>query len=252
MASPVLPTGYSARKLKEFSVPYNAEYATSATKEFEIGSIYETNDGTGKVFRYAKAGATGLAANLMGQAPAAVANHTNIALGGTAAVGATDVVVVTTLSTATTADQYAGGTLLINDATGEGQAYQIVSNTAGTTPTIVIAEGLKVALDATSEFTLVSNPWNGVIVAPTTKTAQHVGVTSAAVTAGYFYWAQVEGPVGILVDTGDTVVIGSPVGQPGTAADAGACGVPSITTAIWGVAQTPGTATEYALIDLSL
>jgi len=252
MASPVTPNKLDPRPIQATGTPYDGRFSPTAAQKFPLGTKWEMEDGSGRVFRYAKAGATALAANKMGQASAPVANHTNIAVGTAASIGDTVLTISTTLSTALTADQYAGGWIHINDATGEGQTYRVVSNTAGTTGTVTIEEGLNVALATTSEFTLTANPWNGVIVAPTTKTAPHVGVPSVAVTGAYYYWAQVAGPCGLLVDGGDTLVIGDTAGQPSTWGTAGAVGACAVPGAIWGTVMSVNAATEYALINLNL
>jgi hypothetical protein len=168
--------------------------------------------------------------------------------------GATTVGISTTLSTAMVLNEYADGWLCINDATGEGQVYQIKGNDAGTTGNIYLWDPLITALATTSEFTLIRNPFHSVVVAPTTKAAPVAGVPLIDVTAAYFFWAQVKGPAPLLVDTGDTVVIGSWVGEPGTRADAGACGVvgDDLTDNVWGVCMSARAATEYALVNLTL
>ena len=233
-------------------VPYNSVYSTSTSQEFELGTILDLQDG--RRFKYALNGAVALAPGLMTQAAPPTAHHTNIATGAVSAAGQKVITIDTTLSTALVKDEYAGGWIVINDETGEGQCYAVVSNTAGTTGTVTIANDLVTALDASSEFTLVRNPNRSVIVAPTTKTAQVTGIPLVAVPAASYCWLQVSGPAPCLVDTGDTVVVGSPVGEPGTRGDAGACGVVGNdgTDNVWGVCMVVNAATEYAVINLTL
>ena len=83
----------------------------------------------GKVYRYVKAGTNGLTAGKMAVAPAATANHINKALAADVAVGSKRVS-ITVGATAVTENQYAGGNLAVNDGTGEGTFYRIVSNSA--------------------------------------------------------------------------------------------------------------------------
>jgi hypothetical protein len=58
----------------------------------------------------------------------------------------------------------------------------------------------------------------------------------------------------MTVDTGDTVILGNPVGFPSTNAVAGACGVISTTGTgnIYGNCMTVGVADETALVFLTL
>jgi hypothetical protein len=235
-------------------IPFNSVYAQSATQEFALGARLELWDG--RKFRYAKAGASALSKGKMTQSVAPTANHTNVALtGSSAAIGDTTIAIASALSTALVLNEYAEGWLIINDATGEGQVYQIKGNDAGTTGNIYLYEGIKTALVATSEFTLVRNRFASVIVFPTTATSTPAGVPLIDVTATYYFWSQVAGPAPLLVDTGDTVVIGNPVGEPATHADAGSCGVVDASMATakpWGRCMVVEAATEYALIDLTL
>lgn len=243
---------YAYGRVKEPTVPIKSIYEASETQKFRLGTIFETNDG--RLFRYAKAGAVALDMAYMGQAQAPTANHENIAVGGTAAIGDKSVEIATTLGTALVKDEYAEGFFWINDADAEGNCHKVKGNDAGTTGTIILYDPLIEALLATSEFSLVRNLWNGVIIAPTTKTAAPVGVPLCDVTAAYYYWAQTRGPAPVKVDTGDTLIIGSPAGQPGTWADAGAIGVVANdgTCNVWGIVLSASAATETALIDLCL
>jgi hypothetical protein len=251
-----MPIDFTQRRRGQINpgdIPFNSVYKESANQEFALGTRLELWDG--RVFRYAKNGASALGKGKMTQSVAPTAHHENIATGATAAIGDTTVAIATTLSTAMVLNEYAEGWLLINDATGEGQVYKIKGNDAGTTGNIYLWDPLVTALATTSEFTLVRNPFRAVIVFPTTATATPAGVPLIDVTAAYFFWAQVKGPAPLLVDSGDTIVIGNPVGEPATHGDAGACGVVDASMATakpWGRCMTARAATEYALIDLTL
>jgi hypothetical protein len=234
-------------------IPFNSVYKESASQEFALGTRLELWDG--RVFRYAKNGAVALGAGKMTQSVGPTAHHENIATGVVSAIGATTVGIATTLSTAMVLNEYAEGWLVINDATGEGQCYQIKGNDAGTTGNIYLWDGLVVALATTSEFTLIRNRHRGVVVFPTTAASTAAGVPLIAVTAAYYFWAQVKGPAPLLVDSGDTVVIGNPVGEPATHGDAGACGVVDASMATakpWGSCMSARAATEYAVVNLTL
>lgn len=234
-------------------IPLSSVYAESADQKFALGTRLELWDG--RVFRYAKNGAVALGKGKMTQSVGPTAHHENIATGAVSAIGATTVGIATTLSTALVLNEYAEGWMTINDATGEGQMYQIKGNDAGTTGNVYLWDPLITALATGSEFTLVRNQFRGVVVFPTTAASTAAGVPLIDVTAAYYFWAQVKGPAPILVDTGDTVVIGNPVGVPATYADAGACGVvdaSNATAKVWGYCMSARAATEYAVVNLVL
>src|SRR4249920_1582699 len=92
----------------------------SSTQNVKLGVKGETIDG--RIYRYAKAGAVNVAAGKINVAAAHVANHVNQVVQAAAAIGDTRVS-LTLGATAATANQYKGGLLVINDATGEGIAY---------------------------------------------------------------------------------------------------------------------------------
>lgn len=131
----------------------------------------------------------------------------NIVAGADAAIGATTVVLTMGATTVCTiANQYAGGYLSINDATGEGYTYKIkTSNTAAasSTATFTLEESdpIKVALvSGTSECIIRENPWYHVLdrAAGTSAVGMPAGVPPIAVTAGYYCWLQRRGEATLL------------------------------------------------------
>lgn len=226
----------------------------SETQKHALGTIYKERSryGEERWFRYIKAGAVNLSKGLLMQSPAQVANHDNIAVGGAVEAGQIEVPITTTLATALSDGQYHLGTFHINDATAEGDTYQVKKHTNTTTPTITLYTPLITALATGSEFSLTANKHNGVIVLPTTQTGIVVGVTKAAITANWYGWVQTKGPAAVLVDTTDVLVIGQNVGVPAAAAVAGACGIVADVQHVVGIARNIAPASEYALIDLSI
>ena len=181
-------------------------YETSATKKEEIGTKRITKDG--RVFRYAKAGATALVAG-QAQAAAVVADAVTSQALPTTAIGATSLVYTAGSSVTYGADYFAGGFLQINDATGEGHQYLISSSsavTSGTTIYITLEDPIRVALVTTSEGTLVHSPFMAT-VATTTPASLPVGIAPVPVTAAYYYWSQTRGPAVYLSNS--TPAIGS-------------------------------------------
>ena len=181
--------------------------AISSTRKESLGC--RRIDKYGRVWVYSKAGTTALAAGKITQAAAATANHVNIAVATSAAIGASEVN-VTLGATAATANQYEGGWLHINDATGEGYEYRIESHPAADASAaclIKLEETIRVALVAgTSEVSLIPNSYVGTAVS-TTEEAQYTGVPCVAVTASYYYWSQIGGDAICL--TGDTAAVGT-------------------------------------------
>lgn len=225
------------------------EYETSSVQACTLGSLGITVDG--RVAQYCLAGAVDLAAGKLCQGPAVVANHQNIAVAANAAIGDTSVT-VTLGATAATANQYAGGFLNVNDATGEGLSYEILSHPAASSSgslVVTLRSPIRVALTAsTSEVSLIANPANGVIVNPTTPTGKVVGVPITPVTAGYYFWAIKKGLTPVLND--GALTVGSAVSPSNAVAGAVENGV--IAQGFVGIAYQTGVDTEYRTVDLNI
>lgn len=184
----------------------------------QIGSQYSTNndvalgtigaDRRGDLYAWTLNGAVALSAGKAVIAPAKVSNDTNRSLDSTSnvAVGSTKV----TVSSAgtVTADQYAGGFLVVNDGAGVGQTFLITGNSADYTGgaahavDVYIHDSVGILLStSTSKVALMTNPWANVIVHPGSSVAyQCVGVPQMAVTAAYYFWAKVRGMASVLSD----------------------------------------------------
>ena len=212
--------------------PFNA-YATTDRQGHYAGQLLNTGDG--RWFRWAKNGATLLVAGDVLQASAPITNHVGQTPTSAGAVGDTTVT-LTIGATAITADQYRDGTMLIEDGTGFGYAYpldtHIAYSASATTVAIPFKRGvtLQVAVPTTANtVTLVSNSYVGVIQAPTTATAQIVGVAVKPLAANAWGWIQVRGPA--AVTTSGTLVIGNPAGVGGAAG--AVLPIPTTFTANW-------------------
>jgi hypothetical protein len=186
----------SVRPLKRTGFAQGLYQISSSAKEM-VGTMRVTRDG--RIFRYAKAGGTALVAGRCSVAPAIAADVMNEACAGAHALG--DLQFTETITAAAAAyaeNEFRGGFLQINDATGEGHQYMIDSSTAvaigGTSITLTLAEAIRVALvAATSEFTLAKSPWFGAAVSSTEENLP-IGIAPVPVTANYYYWAQTHGP----------------------------------------------------------
>lgn len=222
-------------------------FSSSSTKDMDIAGL--VSDPTRK-FRYAKMGAVAAVPGKVYQSPAPISNHLNLACAA-AAIGATQVTVTVAGGTNVTANQYAGGLLIINDATGEGYSYLINSHpaaTAGSTLVVTLEDPLVVALDATSEASLQANPYNGVIVSPATPTASPVGVAIYPIPAGEYGFIQTSGPVACLAD--GAITVGNQVSVSN--AVAGAVESEVAGQANVGYALMAGVDTEYRAIFLEI
>lgn len=224
-------------------------YTSSATQQHVLGQKAVTPDG--RTFRYVLAGATALVPGKVQQAPAETTaaqdeTITNVAVG--------DTTVTTTTTTTVTANQFAGGYLVITAGTlGIGQSYKIKSHPAasGAVVTYTLEDPIRVATTGTARLDVYPNPYSGVIVCPTTLTSAPVGVAVHPVAAAQYGWIQVGGPCPILADganaVGAAVVASNAVaGAVEDAASSGAQG-PTIGTCLTSVADA-----EYGLVNLLL
>lgn len=222
-------------------------FVENSVQQMDLGARVSTADG--REFVYVKAGGTALVAGKLQQAPAVVANHQNIAVAAAAAIGATSVT-VTLGATLATANQYAGGTMTVSDATGEGHIYTIKSHPAADSAASLVLtlddnDAIRVALDTTSEVCLLPNLYNGVIINPTTFTNKPVGVAVKNITAAYFGFIQTKGIVaGLNADAALTV--GSAISPSNATAGGFENGV--IAQGFVGSALQTGVDTEYRSI----
>lgn len=163
-------------------------------------------DNAGNRYRFVKAGGTALVPGKLQQAAAEVTDNQGLTPAA-AAIGATSVT-VTLGSSAVTANQYAGGWLVVTITPGQGYKYLISSHPAAdaaATCVLTLEDAIVVALTTSSRVDLVANPYSGVIVNPTTATSAPVGAAVSAITAAYFGWVQDGGVASLLSDGGATV-----------------------------------------------
>jgi hypothetical protein len=223
-------------------------FSSSTVKQHAFGQLAMAADG--RKFRYAKAGASNLVAGNVQQGPAIVANHQNIAVATAAAIGANSVT-VTLGATAATANQYADGYMVVNDVDGQGHSYKILSHPAADSAAsleLTLDDKIKVALTTSSEVCLIANPWNGVIIYPTTSTQTVAGVAPFAVTAGEYCWLQTGGVASMLADGAIGVMTG--VAVPSSVAGAGK--IMAATLSQIGYALQAGVDTEYRAVFLTI
>jgi hypothetical protein len=224
----------------------------SSTQQAKLGTLVETIDG--RRYRYAANAAVELAIGLMNEQSAIIANHANKTVTAAVTVGSKQVS-ATLGATAATVNYYKDGYLLVNDNTGQGAAYSVAGHAAVASSgviTVDLNEPITTALGATSEVTLLANPWKGVIVVPSAATSggNPAGVNNILVTASYFCWLQTGGVCAMLSGT-TPQTLGDAVSQEASGV-AGSASPAVATCPIYGTAMQLGVATEYQLVYLRI
>lgn len=194
----------------------NDVLVTTASKRYPLGTRGYTRDG--RVFRYARNGATALVAARPVQAIAPLAGAIGLHGGTTKTkANATRVTVISgATGVFTTVNAYADGYLFsYSSSTGKGgglyaQIKSHTTQTATATGKVVVdlysGEGLyspsTIVGTTAIKLGLVHNPYNKVIVKPSgSLTAPIVGVTIRPVSANYYFWIQTWGPACIRADS---------------------------------------------------
>lgn len=221
-------------------------YAESATQLFPLGTKLMRGE---EVWRYSKAGATGL--NIAAPLQSAIAVHAeqndDIVVGTLSAIGSTTVHLTSTDnldgSPNDEDNSFAEGYLIVNDEAGQGQMYKIKSNEAfDASETVVdfeLYDPLTIALTTSSEVGIMRNPYDRVIATTAVMTAIFVGVPQIAVTANYYFWSKTGGPGPGLAK--EAIPIGDPVVVGTTAAILNVAGAFTTETVV-GWAMTPAIA----------
>lgn len=226
-------------------------FDSETTASIDLGAKMESADG--RSFRYMKVGATALVAGSLYDGPASVGNHTNVTVALAAAVGATSIT-VTLGATLATANQYAGGVIVINDVDGQGFTYGIKSHPAAdaSASLVLTLESNELVLEAlttSSQASLVSNQYNGVIIHAASETGIPVGIAIKDIAAASFGWIQTRGSVSSLADA-NVAALGEQVDASTTTAGATTLG--TVATAALGYAQAQQVSTEFNPIFLTI
>lgn len=222
-------------------------FVSSTTPQAVVGSYAETADGRG--FRYAKAGATALVAGKLQQSSAEdTSNLENLAVAA-AAIGATSVTTTSTVTLA--ANQAAGGYLIVSASTGAGYQYRIAGHAAATAAIVTfnLEDPIVVALTTSSKIDVIPNPYDSVVVNPTSATSAAIGAAIVATPASNYGWLQTHGPSTLLADA-SVATVGTTLRA--STATAGAVGVTGGSTAIVGIALTGIASAEYGAVYLTI
>ncbi len=230
--------------------------STDASLLTLCGTRWDLADG--REIRLGQAGAaTTVAAGVLYQTAAMIANHQNLAVTAFQAYSANGNVpakVTATLGgTAVTANQYAGGYLVVNDAVGEGQTLRIASNTAQANASgsvvITLEDGPNTALTTASEVSLVPQSCTGIIINPTAATGELAGAGIYPIAASTFGWFATKGVWSVL--NGDAnLTAGSAISPSNATAGAVENGV--IAQGFVGRALLAGVDTEYRPVVLNI
>lgn len=221
-------------------------FVSSSTQGTDLGAYAETGDGRG--FRYALAGTTQLVVGNLQQASAqSLANMNNLAVSA-AAVGATSISTTTTVTL--TANQLAGGLLLVANTAGTGFMYKIKSHAAATAATLAftLEDSVVVALTSSSKIAVIANPYNAVIVNPTATTGPAVGVAIANTATSQYGWLATHGPAAVLAQ--GQLTAGSSVAASTTTA--GAVNAATGTEQIVGYAMQNVATTDIGFVYLTI
>lgn len=232
----------------------NAAFQTSTDASLAtlVGTRWDLSDG--REVTLVKNGAVALAAGVLVQDAAVVPNHQNIVVTAYRAYSANGNVparvTVTLGATAATANQYAGGYVVVNDNNGEGHTLRIASHPAaasGASLAITLEEGSSVAITTASEVSLVSAHGMDVIIQPTTVTNAQVGVTLNTIAASAYGFVVSRGLVSCLAGGAIGVGLGISIGSV-----AGSVSVAAATTARLGFAAQAGVDTEYRVVYVNI
>ena len=179
-------------------------YEQSSTAKEMLGTLRITRDG--RKYRYAKAGSTDLIAGKMGVSADLSAYVVREIILTAVPIGEYTLDLTITTGTAIAKDELRGGYFMTQTGTGFGQTILITGNSAmasdGTKIQVALEDPIRVALDATTYFTLARSPWWAVDETATTE-VMVCGVAPIAVTALYYYWCQTGGMCAVLQETTD-------------------------------------------------
>ena len=234
----------------------NGDFQTSTDSALAslVGTRWDLSDGREVILGLASSATTVAAGKLYADA-AEITNHANLTVTAFQAYSANGNVpakVTATLGgTAVTANQYQGGFVVVNDATGEGQTLRIASHPAGGTTDDVaftLEDNPTTALTTSSQISLVSPHGKNVIISPTTESGPSFGVGLYPIAASSYGFFVSKGLTACLGD--GTITVGSAVSPSNAVAGAVENGV--IAQGFVGQAAQTGVDTEYRTIFVNL
>ena len=217
MTAPHNMYSYSTYSFGKMVPPDQGVFEESSTAKAALGTRIAFEDG--RVYRYAKNGATALAAGKFVKAGALVAQATK-AVEAAVVVG-NNTITLTTSSAITTATD---GYLQIDTGSGmTGQQYKIktcaANATTATSTDFTLYDPIAVALTTSAYGSVFYNPYEQCEVV-SAQTDIVLGVPTIPVTAEYYFWLQTWGPACVLSEgtpaAGYVVTVGVNSGAGGT------------------------------------
>lgn len=189
------PEGTMITGPRHVTTPGQGIYEESVNQLYELGTMLDL---AGRQFRYAKANEALSVGTLLTAVLDSDAEDTVTVAHG---IGTVDVTV--TAASAITANQYKDGFLIVDEGTGAGYTYRIDSHPAigsAATGTITLKDPLVVAWAiADTDITLWQSPYV-VQESNTDQVECPMGIAPIAVTSAYYFWMQISGFGGTLMD----------------------------------------------------
>lgn len=207
MSFPLVYWGPDGEQYNTYTDP-----ATGGEPRYRLGQQLVLRDG--RKFRFARAGASALAAGDVQQAAANTANHVDLAIQAAGKVNDTTFA-VTLGATAVVQDEYMDGVVVSvgTAANGGGMSYAIAEHHAAVTSagtfTVPLAAGVTIQLATTTSgfASLIHHPYRNTVKIPATLTQVPVGVACSAPAANAWGWLQTRGLASTFQH--GTLVIGS-------------------------------------------
>lgn len=232
--------------------PSSDRLVQSSTQKHPLGTRMVLPDG--RVFRYAQAGGVTLDAGKLMQESVVISGHEKDMVTAAAAVGDT-AITITPITNDISANQYKEGYLYVNDADGEGQMFTVKSHpailkTVAGVITIEDEDAVVVALTTSTQCGIRTNPYDGVLVAPTSETGIPVGVTPIAVTTPNYFWLQTWGIASVW--TQGALTTGFGVENSDSSPGAVCVAATGTQKTIVGTCSSYTAGTEYSLIFLTI
>lgn len=219
-----------------------------------LGQLILADDG--RKFVYAKAGGSALVRGQVVQSAAEDTGDQNIAaataVAGDAGYNTAGQYKIVTASMTVTANQYAGGYVCVTVTPGLATYYRIASHAAFTAAaaTFLLEDQLQVTLTTSSRLDFIPNPFNGVIVNPTTASSSVAGVVVSPISASQYGWLQVAGPCPVTNDAAGALTVG--VGVMASSSVAGSVRLQVAGQKILGQAMSGIAASEVGMVFLNI
>jgi len=191
------------------------KFEQSANPKYHVG--YQVEQADGSIYRYVHFGATVNRGVLVAcdVSEMSVADTDNVVIAPASAVavagesvkpGALGSRYVELTLASIGVNRFQGAKLITTDDAGEGHTYDIIGNTATDDPAtgnirIELLQPLQVALDTTTDISIVANKYHNLEIATAGTDAIVVGVSCATILAADNYgWIQTRGVCGVLQD----------------------------------------------------